>query len=288
MKNNEVDVMKQLENKKYHKNYTWVIVLCIVLTFVIIVSSVWALCANLVPGKVADVAYKVNLNNYALKLYERDYDKSGDVDSLYMALNISIKTEKDDKVIELFETFYKDDDYKKYINFVNEQNLKLNIKPIVKATLLNEDNSLKNYYIQSLINKGEDTKAFRFALEDSLIVNPTYENMGNYLFANFCKKEVIDRFAINFRNIQNVTTLLGEIFNYMIALNDEFLEYGFASNDTEVYSWAMGNRILQVGSNVLILSEKTGITETGGYDIVEITSTIMDNVNKKFKLMSME
>ena len=82
---------------------------------------------------------------------------------------------------------------------------------------------------------------------------------------------------------------MGEIYNYMVAVNEKFLEMGFqADNDKEVYLWAMGNRILQVGANVLTLSEKTMITETGGNDIVESTTMIMDNVNKKFKLMTME
>jgi len=288
MKKTEVDVLQQLEKKKYHRNYTPVVIVSIILTFVIIFASVWLLCANLVPAKVGEIAYKVNLNSYALKLYQREYDKTGDIDSLYMALNIAVKIKNDDKIIELYETFEDNENYNSYIHFVNGENLKLEIEPVIKATLINEDNSLKNSYIQSLINKHNDTTAFKFALEDKLNMNPTYDNLGNYLFVNFCKKDVIDRFADNFRNIYGSTTLLGEMYNYMLAVNDEFLEFGFGAGDNQVYTWAMGNRILQVGSNIIALSEKTGITETGGHDIVETTSNIMDNVNKKFKLMSME
>ena len=92
MKKTEIDVLKQLENKKYHKNYTPVIIVSIILTFVMIVGSVWLLVANLAPAKLGDLAYKINFNSYAMKLYERDYKNTGNIDSLYMALNIAIKT----------------------------------------------------------------------------------------------------------------------------------------------------------------------------------------------------
>ena len=288
MKKTEIDVVKQLENKRFHKNYTPIIIITIVMTFVIIFTSVWLLCAHLIPAKVGDIAYKLNLNEYALKLYERDYDSSGDINSLYMALNVSIKIENDDKVIELFEEFYDRDEYYEYVQLVNEDNLKQQISPVIKSTMLNEDNALKNSYIKSLINKNKDFEAFDFAVRESFNMNPTYNDLGNYLFANFCKNDVVDRFSINFTNIFGSTTLVGEICNYMVAVNNEFLDFGFGTGENEVYVWAMGNRVLQVGNNLLTLCEKTGITVTNGENIVDNTIEIMDNVNKKFKLMSME
>ena len=152
MKKTEIDVMQQLETKKYHKNYTPLIVVSIILTFVMIVASVWAILANLKPAEVGALAYKVNWNSYALKLYERDYEKTGDIDSLYMALNISIKLKNDDKVISLFDTFSDNENYGSYMLFVNSENKKEDVNSIVKATLLNEDNYLKNCYIQSFLN----------------------------------------------------------------------------------------------------------------------------------------
>lgn len=289
MKKTEIDVIKQLENKKYHKNYTPVIIVSIVLTFVLIVGSIWAIFANVQPAKLGDLAYKVNLNNYALTLYEREYKKTGNIDSLYMALNIAIKIENDDKVVELFNKFYANENYMSYMHFVNSENMKADVKPVIKATLINEDNYLKNCYIQSLLNKHEDQTAFNFALNDGLNMNPEYNLLGNYLFDNFCKKDNIDRFYRNFlNNYDNTNILLANIYAYMSAVNDAFYELGFSS-DNEVYTLSMGNRILQVGKNILLLSEKSGVEviQLGSeeIDLVESTSSIMDQINRKFQLI---
>ena len=74
----------------------------------------------------------------------------------------------------------------------------------------------------------------------------------------------------------------------MSAVNDAFYELGFSS-DNEVYTLSMGNRILQVGKNILLLSEKTGVEviQLGSeeIDLVESTSSIMDQINRKFQLI---
>lgn len=281
----EQDVLKQLENKKYHKNYTPIIIVCIVVTFLVICTTVWFMLAHLVPGKLAKFLYNMNWNTYAEKLYEKDYEDNQNVDSLYMALNISIKLENDSKVVELYEKFSKNSEYSSYINFVNSENLKLETSPAIKSTMLNEDNYLKNEYIQSLVNLGEDNKAFKFAINGGININPQYNNLGNYLFNNFCKNETINRFYNNFReSVYGENMLIVDIYNYMNSVNDLFLS-NFQNQQLETYAWAMGNRVLQVGSNILVVCEKLAIEETDGIEIVENTRKIMNNVNEKFKII---
>ena len=282
----EVDVVKQLENKKYHKNYTPLIIVCIVVTFLIICSTVWVLLSSLAPAKLAGFVYRLNWNTYAVKLYEKDYKNEGNIDSLYMALNISIKLGNDEKVVELYEKFYDHDSYESYIEFVNSENAKTEASPMVKATLLNEDNYLKNSYIQSLINLGQDSKAFKFAVDDGLNMSPAYNNIGNYLFNNFCKSDVIVKFYDNFRApVYGENMLVVDMYKYMEAVNTLFLA-NFQNQQLQTESWAMGNRVLQVGNNVLVVCEKLGIEETDGIQIVEETKKIMDNINQKFKYMT--
>jgi len=282
----EVDVVKQLENKKYHKNYTPLIIVCIVVTFLIICSTVWVLLSSLAPAKLAGFVYRLNWNTYAVKLYEKDYKNEGNIDSLYMALNISIKLGNDEKVVELYEKFNDHDSYESYIEFVNSENAKTEASPMVKATLLNEDNHLKNSYIQSLINLGQDSKAFKFAVDDGLNMSPAYNNIGNYLFNNFCKSDVIAKFYDNFRApVYGENMLVVDMYKYMEAVNTLFLA-NFQNQQLQTESWAMGNRVLQVGNNVLVVCEKLEIEETDGIQIVEETKKIMDNVNQKFKYMT--
>lgn len=279
----ETDVVKQLENKKYTKNYTPIIISSIVVTFVAICIIVWFMLASLAPKALADFVYGINWQSYAFTLYEKDYEKNKDIDSLYMALNISIKNGNDDKVIELYEKLYNNSEYNKFINHINDENLKLDIGPQLKATMLDEDNYLKNKYIDSLVNKGLDKKAWEFAVSEELDMTPEYNDFGNYLFANLCKSDSVDRFYNNFRVIgESGDMIVIDLYNYMVAVNELFLE-NFQNQQNQTYSWAMGNRVLQVGTNVLTLCEKIGIE-----DVVEQTQTIMDNVNQKFKLMSAE
>ena len=142
----EIDVVKQLEKKKYHKNYVPIVVTCIFLAFIMAVVSAWTMMHHFAPGKLGGVAYRLNWDTYALRLYEKDYHDNEDINSLYMALNISIKLNKDEKVVNLYETFENNEAYAKYIEFVDAQNLKQNMNPMIKSTMLDEDNYLKNQY----------------------------------------------------------------------------------------------------------------------------------------------
>jgi len=279
----EVDVVKQLENKKYKKNYTPLLISSIVVTFVVICVVVWFMLASLAPAKMANFVYGLNWDSYALTLYEKDYKENNDINSLYMALNISIKNENDDKVIELFDKFYNNPEYYNFVAYIDEENSKLDVESQLKATMLDEDNYLKNRYIQSLINREEDKKAWDFAMAEGLNMTPIYNDFGNYLFANFCKSGVVDRFYNNFRVIgESGDMLVIDMYNYMLSVNNLFLD-NFQNQQNQTYAWAMGNRVLQVGANVLTLCEKIGIE-----DVVDETQTIMDNVSQKFKLMSAE
>jgi len=284
----EMDVVKQLENKKYHKNFLPLIMIGIFLVFVLGVATTWLMMHYFAPAKLAGVAYRLNWDTYALKLYEKDYKENEKIDSLYMALNISIKLDKDEKVVQLYEILSSNDEYEKYIKFVNSQNLKQNMKPMIKATMLDEDNYLKNQYVGSLIDLKEDEKAFEFALNSELYYEAQYNDIGKYLYNNFCKNNVIDRFYDNFRSMnESGNILLLDIYLYMEGVNNEFLN-GFTNQVDEVYLWSTGNRVLQVGSNILALCEKLNIENIDGVDIVSNTTLMMNNINAKFKLMTSE
>ena len=120
----ELDVVKQLEKKKYHKNYAPIVITSIFLVFVLAIASAWTMMHYFAPAKLAGVAYRLNWYTYALKLYEKDYKETEELNSLYMAINISIKLNKDEKVVNLYETFENCDGYDKYVEYVDNQNKK--------------------------------------------------------------------------------------------------------------------------------------------------------------------
>lgn len=279
----EVDVVKQLEKKNYNRGKVWIAIVCIVLAVVLLCGGTWLVFAFAYPNKLAEFTYNRGWDSYALKLYDRDYKKSNDINSLYMSLNINIKHDKYSGVVAKFETFYAGSQYKDFVKTVDEENMKSNLKPAVKATLINEDNYLKNKYIKALISTQENDKAFRFAMKETINTTPTIDNMGNYLYGEFCKTGVIDAFADNFNatlsSVEDkpIVTVLEEYFD---ALNTEFLN-NFQVAD-QAYVWASGNRILAVGADLLNLYEK-GV---GSLDDAHVKE-IMNNVNNKFKVLVM-
>lgn len=277
-------VVKKLEQKNLNKSKLPLIITCIVISLVIIVGGLWLLYAFALPGRLANFAYNINMESYALKLYMRDYDKNKDVNSLYMALNIEIKHNNSDGIVEKYETFSNLAVYYDFVKKVDEDNLKLDEQPIVKASLLNEDNYLKNRYIKALVDLKKNDKAFDYAVSVLMNLEPTSTDLGNYVFGSFCDKEVVETFVEDF-NVAiggyDNRPLINVIESYFDKLDAEFENY---LNFDKTYVYAMGNRIMEVGADLLELykSDKLG----GSRDSEHVTS-VMEKVTKNFKILAM-
>lgn len=279
----EDNIVKQLEKKNYNKSKMWIVIVCVILAIVLTFGATWLIFAFAYPNKLAGFVYNRGWDSYALKLYDRDYKKNNNLNSLYMGLNIDIKHNHNAEVITKFEEFYKNTQYADFITAVDSENMKTNESPVVKASLINEDNYLKNKYIKALIMLNEGDKAFRFAMQDGFNLTPTIDNLGNYLYGEFCKKEVVDVFSDNFNAVLSYADdkpIVMVVEEYFDALNTEFLN-NFQSAD-KTYVWACGNRMLAVGENLLSLYTK-GIGTQDNAHIKEV----MDNINNKFKVLVM-
>ena len=271
-----------ITKKNYNKPTIWKTVVIAILILCALLGATWGVFAVFFPKNLADITYDMGMDSYSAKLYERHYKKTNNLDSLYLALNLSIKTENDEKVVKLFEEFYNNENYTAYIYFVNSQNNNVKASSIVKSTLLNEDNYLKNKYIQSLLAENHYVKAFDFAIADRMVESPTYTNMGNYLFTHFLIRSNIDYFCNKFytTDIAYEETLLCKLENYVLALNTEFSDK-FEKGVGEEYIIAMANRILQVANNVLNLKYKFELEDDTNLD------QIISTTNQKMQLLMM-
>lgn len=280
----EEGVVKKLEQKNLNKSRLPLVITCIVISLVIVMGGVWLLYAFVLPGKLANFAYNINMDSYALKLYMRDYDKNSDINSLYMALNIEIKHDNSAGVVEKYEKFSNLAVYYDFIKSVDEENLKLDEQPIVKASLLDEDNYLKNRYIKALVDLKDNDKAFDYAVSVLMNLDPVYNDLGVYLFGSFCEKDVVSSFVEDF-NIAiggyGSRPLISVIEDYLDKLDAEFENY---LNFDKTYAYAMGNRIMEVGADLLELykSDKLGGSKDG-----EHVTLIMEKVAKNFKILAM-
>ena len=242
-----------------------------------VLAGVGALFAFVYPKTLGDFVYSIGLNSYASKLYERDYEKSKDLNSLYSALNLSIKTNDNKKVITLFEKFYSDNEYYKFVHFINQQNLSLEEEPLIKASLLNEDNYLKNKYVEALIKENNEDKAFLFALNDDLNLQPEYNNLGNFLYANFLNTESILKNKFNVVLNNRTTTLLSDFYVCFNNLCDEFEQQ---YNNVEVYYIvSVGNRAQLIGNTINTILVSLG--QQSDAEITAALSEINDNLGTK-------
>lgn len=212
---------------------------------ILLFVGVFLLLAFVFPYNLAREAYDLGFNTYALKLYDRAYNKDADnVDALYMALNLSIKLERNEKTETYFEAFCADANYTKYINNIDKENYKKNTNVLIKSTLLSEDNYLKNRYVAALIAQDKLDKAINFC-QNSLKAAPTTFDMGNYYYANFAIKKLTEQ-DLTFLSDDGVYS---DILQYFQALSTNFDQSYKLNNFPERV--CAGNRIITVGNNLL-------------------------------------
>ena len=257
------------------------LILIIVGVFITLAVGIFLLCAFVFPYKLARDMYDLGFNTYAVKLYDRAYEKDkSNIDALYMALNISIKLEDNLKIEEYYEEFSSNENYYTFIEAIDKSNYKKDTGVLIKSTLLSEDNYLKNRYINALINLGKIEEAVHNTT-NSLINDPTVTNIGNYYYANFMK-DTLKKENLQFFIDDAILDLMEE---YLLKLNTDFKDT-FALDKLPERVCA-GNRIITVGYNILYLNARFDNLLLGEDKVNEITS-IIDNTKSAINTLLME
>ncbi len=271
--------MENTEKKNYNKKHSgfWSVVITLSVIMVLAVAVVITLIFAF-PKTMGDFCYSMGFNEYACKLYNKDYEKGGDINSLYSSLNCAIKGKNDTLIISQFEKFYKNEEYYDFVGFIDNQNSKIQDTSLIKASLLNEDNYLKNNYVLALINKGQVQDAFNFALADGVKQEITYSNFGNYLFGNFVN-ETKGFIQSKFFDVLDGQTqpLKDELLNYFNSLYNEFKKQ--YTEVEEMYIIALGNRISYVGESINLMLKKVG--QPVDENIITIVTEVNDNLADK-------
>lgn len=266
-----------MKNKK-----TAILISVVVASLLIVAVGVYLLLAFVFPYTLAGGMYDMGFNTYAIKLYDRAYAKDNDnIDALYMALNLSIKLDYSDKVVEYFEEFGEKPNYASYVSKIDEANSKKQVEPLIKSTILNEDNYLKNRYVKALITLNKVDEAVEFC-KNSIKSNPTTFDMANYYYANFAIDTLSTeqlRFLLDdgiYSNLQNYFNLLEEDFVSSYSLEDRVAERVCA-----------GNRIITVGGNLLYFDARFDNTLLEDGERTEILNAIK-STKQAINLLIME
>lgn len=263
------------------KSKTAILISSIVISFLLVVVGVFLLLAFVFPYKLAHDVYDLGFNTYACKLYERAYEKDkNNVDALYMALNLNIKLSDNKGVESCFEEFLFKENYNIYVSNIDKSNAKKDANVLIKSTLLNEDNYLKNRYIMALVNQNKFDKAIEFC-KNSIIENPSTFDLGNYYYANFVK-DTINKADLQFLLDDSV---YGEMQKYFDTLSADF-KTSFALDNLPERVCA-GNRIITVGNNLLYFNSRFENTLLSNEEVGNIVNTI-ESTKQAVNLLLME
>lgn len=239
--------------KNYNKTkYHWVAIITI-LVMVALLGATWVLMAFVFPRTFADITYKLNMTSYTRTLYMRDYKKSNDINSLYMATNLSIKLKDYGTIVEYYPQLNEHKDYVGLITTVDEDNFNLKIDNLTKSTLLNEDEYLKNNYVLALVKTSRWQEALEYAKTDFDGVAPTVNSTGNYLFG----------YIIKYMTLSDAQSFEGDILGAMNAYFDDL--HNIIINDfdlnKEVQLIAVCNKMIKVGGNIITLNNALELSE---------------------------
>lgn len=265
-----------MKNKK-----TAILITSIVCGIIVIMAGLYLLFAFVFPYTLAREVYDMGFNTYALTLYDRAYDKDNDnIDALYMALNLSIKLDRNAETEKYFEEFCAKPNYAKYVVEIDKANAKKDVEPLIKSTLLSEDNYLKNRYVKALIAIDKVDKAIDFCA-NSVAQNPTIFNLSNYYYSNFAN----DSLSLEQLNFLRDDGVYDDIKDYFNVLTEDF-----KANDTldrVPERVCAGNRIITVGNNLLYFNARFSNTLLSSEEKTEIIMTI-ENTKQFVNLLIME
>ena len=223
------------------------------------------------PYAMAQISYKLGANNAALSYFEKDYKNSKNYDVLYSILNLSIKTDNNEKLVSYFEEFSVNENYRDYIKKIDEKNLSLKVTNLVKSKLYSEDNYLKNRYVLALAKLSRTKDAFNYAFDNTSFVADE-NKLDSYLFTYISNVNYFE----NCENSNNATLKMCEYFNNLFSV----FKATYVNDEKTVLNFAVGGRINEVGNNIKEL-DKLGYSVTLSAE--QINDVILQ-VNQKMAL----
>ena len=194
------------------------------------------------PLNLSNWFYSMGANNLAVNYLERSYEKTKDYDQLYSLVNLSIKTDKYEKVEKYFEKFFADKNYNNFVLNVDAQNLTQNVSNLVKSSLYSEDNYLKKKYVLALVKQNKVEKAFEFAKANSPLA-VTLDDLGVYSFTHIFEENV-DLTNLNLTEFaNNLESYFEENINLFNTCADE-------NNLLKIKGLVLGTRINEIAINL--------------------------------------
>lgn len=225
------------------------------------------------PIVIAEMNMQVGNENLASYYYNLDYNKSGDLNSIYKALRYSIDSKNYANIEKYYAKMQKNEDYSDFIIETNILNSKLKINNLAKSFILNEDDYLKSNYVNALLRNCKKEKALKYAIDNFRTANPTNFDLIKfedclkytmtseiYLLDAFVSEEMLVEDIKIFTNTHNdkyISSLVSEIFalsNIYVDIFNKALEE-ISNNELTPYIMMCGNMSLELCNNIVTIYE---------------------------------
>lgn len=244
---------------------TTLVLLCAVVVFIMIFAF---------PKTLGNFFHSLGNNHLASAMYAREYENSGDLLYCYKSLSIEIVEGNNTKIVELYETFESDNEYENFMSQLKTRNENLNIGILEKSAVLNEDDYLQNRYIKALINQNETRKAYDKALKGFKDYKQfDLKNQGVYALNYFVKIDGFNDFEITPVGFDGtLIDAMEEYFDICVNLFEE--NRGTDDGLEKAYLISLGNRIVQVGSNINAIISDNGKIESNNADMLKINDYV--------------
>lgn len=245
-------------------DYKKTILKTILITFsvlVVLTCIVTGLMFSVFTKATADIVYDLGNDKLASKLYYKTYEKTGQIENIYKALNIEIKLGNNENIVDYYIKYLNDDEYEEFglLLILRNENTKVGV--LEKSSILNEDNYLENNYIKALVGIGETQQAFDRAVSQFEISRDiSLKKQGVYALGYFVNDK--EKFAETYGTMENTLIeemqgYFGELVVFFTSLQDDNL-----SGNERAYLVALGNRIINVGRDINTLySDDTSMSE---------------------------
>ena len=118
------------------------------------------------PKQMSNVCLKYGFDKLAVTYAESQYNKSKDINDLHTLIYTAYQVDNNKVIIKYSEKLFASSKYDEFIVYINDLNIKSVSEEQAQIVLTNENDYLKNKYVQALCKRDSLQKAVNFALHE--------------------------------------------------------------------------------------------------------------------------
>lgn len=260
-------IMDNKQNERLVFNIA-VLTTSIVVLLIIIACSMLAIAY---PLDWANIIFSLGLKNASLISYSAHYEKTKDIDDLYLLIGKSIMAKNNEYQIKYIPELFEKEDYGFFVNQVENKNIASSYSRQATLYVANETEYLKGKYVVALYESGMKAQGLSYAINDLKETN--IDKLSDKL--SFVLGYYVNN--MNATEYGDVAVYVNEIYEYYNEIKAVYDNYDVTSEEggevAKFYLALQAKQLIDI-SNVLIKLD--GLNNTQTYSVQELTSAKKD------------